>query len=520
MTMIPNRTILVLLMMTFALGAIAFSLQGSVGLVVTLLPAACVGFLIVVSRFVGWTRAALALLVVAALLNRYVVSVGGLHLKLEHAAIGIGVLVFIWQSTRRERPAWGLADGLLAAWVVANALGSINAPIPTLSLKLTLQLAILFVGYVLIQQFTRRRADLFFGHALLLGGITLVAAFGVLLHLVYPLGLDLGMQINPVTKQPTVFATLYEGNLFGSTVMVGLLWWLVLLLFGGTRFRRVGVIGITICTVAIEVSLARGAWLAIVAIISLAIVAYFMFRRRLALKPNIAARTLAMAATSVILLSLFTWAEPAALVATAWVGTNPLTSSKDPSDSSSDGSSSKDPSDSSSDGSSSAIIDRIISLSESAQDQTVTQRIATLKRATHDWTLHPLIGWGPGSYGQKYINTSHLPDWLGMLPLRILHDTGLIGVLLFSAFGIVLLRDAVRALARSADSALRIMLVADLVGVVALFIAYLVTEGIQLYFPWLLLGLFRATIRISYTQILVDVPDNRCYIVRDVASQL
>ncbi|MEO6457348.1 MAG: O-antigen ligase family protein [Chloroflexia bacterium] len=482
MIMIPNRTILVLLVMTFALGAIAFSLQGSVGLVATLLPAACVGFLIVISRFVGWTQAALALLVVAALLNRYVVSVGGLHLKPEHAAIGIGLLVFTWQFTRRERPAWGLADGLLAAWVVSNALGSINAPIPTLSLKLTLQLAILFAGYVLIQQFTRRRADLFFGHALLLGGITLVAAFGVLVHLVYPLGLDLGMQINPTTKQPTVFATLYEGNLFGSTVMVGLLWWLLLLLFGGIRFRRVGVIGITICTVAIEVSLARGAWLALVAIISLSIVAYFMFRRRLTLKPNIAMRTLAMAATSVVLLSLFIWAKPAALVATAWVGTNPPTSSKETSDSSTDGSSSD-------------IIDRVTSLSESAQDQTVTQRITAVQRATHDWTLHPLIGWGPGSYGQKYINTSWRPDWLGMLPLRILHDTGLIGVLLFLAFSVVLLRDAVRALARSADSALRIMLVAHLVGVVALFMAYLVTEGMQLFVPWLLIGLFSATIR-------------------------
>ena len=477
MTMIPTRTSLVLLMAIFALGAIAFSLQGSVGLIVILLPVACVGFLIVISRFVGWTQAALALLVVAALLNRYVVSVGGLNLKAEHAAIGIGVLVFMWQSARRDRPVLGLADVLLGAWVAANALGSINAPIPFSSLKLTLQLAILFTGYVLIQQFTRRRADLFFGHALLLGGITLVAAFGVLVHLVYPLGLDLGMQINPITKQPTVFATIYEGNLFGSTVMVGLLWWLVLLLFGGTSCRRVGVIGITICTVALEVSLARGAWLALAATISLAIVAYFTFRRRLALKPKIGARTLAMALTSVILLSLFTWAEPAALLPTAWVGTNPSTSSKDPSNSSSD------------------IIDRMTSLTGSAQDQTVTQRMATLKRATHDWTLHPVIGWGPGSYGQKYINTSNLPDWLGILPLRVLHDTGLIGLLLFAAFGVVLVRDAVRALARSADSALRILLVAHLVGVVALFMAYLVTEGMQLFFPWLLLGLFSATIR-------------------------
>lgn len=483
--MIPNRTLVVLLISTLALATVAFSVQGLGGFAAALLPAACVVYVLAVSRVLGWARATLSLLVLAALMNRYVVSVAGLNLKAEHAAIGIGVVVLIRQvAVRRQRLAFGRADVLLGVWILANGLGSVNAPVPMSSLKLTLQLAILFAGYILVQQFTRRRADLFLGHALLLVGLTLVAAFGVLVHLVYPLGLDLGMQINPITKQPTVFGTLYEGNLFGSTVMVGFLWWLVLLLFGEARFRRVSVVGITLCTAALEVSLARGAWLALAAIVPLAALAYYVFRRRLALKFLVARRTLAVVTISVVLLSIIIWVEPAALAARAWDGIS--IAHPAPSSGLADN------------GSSPAIIDRIAGLSNSAQDQTVTQRMATLKQATHDWTLHPIIGWGPGSYGQKYINTSYLPDWLSMLPLRILHDTGLIGALLFVAFCFVLLHAAVRALAQTADRTLRIMLVAHLIGIVGLFIAYTVTEGMQLFFPWLLLGLFGATIRAAH----------------------
>ena len=490
--MIPNRTLLVLLTSTLALAAVGFSVQGAAGLASALLPAACLGFVVVVSRVLGWARAILSLLVVSALMNRYVVSIGGLNLKAEHAAIGLALVVLIWQvAVRRQRLAFGIADLLLGAWVLANGLGSINAPVPMGSLKLTFQLAILFAGYLLIQQLTRRRADLFLAHGILLVGLIVAAAFGVLVHLIYPLGVDLGMQINPITKQPTVYGTLYEGNLFGSTVMIGLMWWLGLLLFGDARFRRISMVGVTVSVAALEVSLARGAWLAVIAIVPLAALGYLIFRRRLALNLVIARRTLAALTMSVILLSSIIWVEPVALAARAWGGTQ-------------NGQTGSASGGLSGDSSSSDFIDRIGSISDGSQDQTVTQRMATLRRAAHDWTLHPIIGWGPGSYGQKYINTSNLPDWLGMLPLRVLHDTGIIGVILFTAFCVVLLRAALRALVISKDRTLRIMLVGHLVALSALFIAYVVTEGMQLFFPWLLIGLFASTIRAANISLVQD----------------
>jgi hypothetical protein len=326
---------------------------------------------------------------------------------------------------------------------------------------------------------------------MLLVGLIVAAAFGVLVHLIYPLGVDLGMQINPITKQPTVYGTLYEGNLFGSTVMIGLMWWLGLLLFGDARFRRISMVGVTVSVAALEVSLARGAWLAVIAIVPLAALGYLIFRRRLALNLVIARRTLAALTMSVILLSSIIWVEPVALAARAWGGIQ-------------SGQTGSPSGRVSGDSSSSDFIDRIGSISDGSQDQTVTQRMATLRRAAHDWTLHPIIGWGPGSYGQKYINTSNLPDWLGMLPLRVLHDTGIIGVILFTAFCVVLLRAALRALVISKDRTLRIMLVGHLVALSALFIAYVVTEGMQLFFPWLLIGLFASTIRAANISLVQD----------------
>ena len=497
--MIRYRTPLVLLLSTLALAAVALTIKGSSGFATVLLPAACIGFVVAVSHVLGWARATLSLLVIAALINRYVVSAAGLNLKAEHAAIGIGAVVLVWQvAARRQRLRVDKADVLLGMWVLANGLASINAPVPMSSLKLTLQLAILFAGYLLVQQFTRRRADLFLGHGLLLWGITLAGAFGVLVHLVYPLGLDLGMQINPVTKQPTVYGTLYEGNLFGSTIMIGLVWWLVLLIFGAARYRLISAVGLTLCTVALEVSLARGSWLAIAATVLLAAFAYFVFRRRLALSPLVRPRTLAVVAMSVLLLSTIVWVEPVTLAARAW---DSISSAQPAPSSGAGGSGSSSSAPGGTDtGSPPAVIDRITSLSDAGQDLTVNQRLDTLKQAARDWTQHPIIGWGPGSYGQKYINTSYLPAWLGMLPLRLLHDTGIVGVLLFAAFGFVLLQSAVRALRTTIDRTLRIMLVAHLISVVALFIAYTITEGIQLFFPWLLLGLFGATIRAARSQ--------------------
>src|SRR5688572_24214572 len=164
----PNRTLLVLLISTLALAAVGFSVQGAEGIASALLPAACVGFVVAVSRVLGWARATLSLLVLAALMNRYVVSVGGLNLKAEHVAVAIAVVVLIWSWAVRGRSVvsgrWsvvGMANVLLGAWVLANGLGSINAPVPMGSLKLTFQLAILFAGYIVVQHFTRRRADLY-----------------------------------------------------------------------------------------------------------------------------------------------------------------------------------------------------------------------------------------------------------------------------------------------------------------------------------------------------------------------
>ena len=464
-------------------------LDGRSGLVsASALLGLCITFLVLTSLTLGTTRSALALLVVASLINRYAVTLGGLHLKPETVAVPLVGLVVVGElAAHRRLPRLTLVDWLLGAWIVANGLGSLYAPLRGTSLKLTVQLALLCAGSLAIRQLIRSGVDLRVALAVMLGGLTVVAAIGVVAYVLYPLGPNLGIQIDPITHRPTAYATLFEGNLFGSSIMVGWFWWLVALLTGTSR-RWLAVLGLAITTAGVEVSLARGTWLAIAVTLLVAGIVLLANRPRSMISLSPHAADLGLAAFTALVLSAIVLLSPGSLVVQALhrpavVGN---TTTAGAARGGTVGSQSASP----------AIIQRATTLSEPGADATVTQRLEIVRSAVRDWRVHPLTGLGPGSYGESHIDTSHQPAWIGILPVRILHDTGILGTVVFLAFGVVLARRWLAALRACAAAWLRAALIAQGLGLIALLIAYTATEGLELLFAWVVLGLLVATIEV------------------------
>jgi O-antigen ligase len=123
----------------------------------------------------------------------------------------------------------------------------------------------------------------------------------------------------------------------------------------------------------------------------------------------------------------------------------------------------------------------------------VAERLDTYAKALDGIAVHPWIGNGTGSFGQRYVYLSvDQPAWVGNLELHLLYDTGLLGLLAF--FGCLGATGwaVVHAYRRSTDPEWRALLLALGAGMVVLLIAYQATEATWLAFTWVHLGLLRA----------------------------
>ncbi|MGH9529338.1 MAG: hypothetical protein ACRD2S_05390, partial [Terriglobales bacterium] len=89
--------------------------------------------------------------------------------------------------------------------------------------------------------------------------------------------------------------------------------------------------------------------------------------------------------------------------------------------------------------------------------------------------------------------------WLGNTPLRVLHDTGIVGLILFLAF-LGSLASAARKAFRIADSKIKTVLLALSGGLVLYAITFQATEATILAFTWVHLGLLAAIVEIIRRQ--------------------
>jgi hypothetical protein len=86
------------------------------------------------------------------------------------------------------------------------------------------------------------------------------------------------------------------------------------------------------------------------------------------------------------------------------------------------------------------------------------------------------------------------------MPVRVLHDSGVVGLALFTAALLTLASRSIRlALSRHGGETSALALALS-IATGAMFIAFLATEGLQLAWYWLAFGLFAASTRLACEQ--------------------
>jgi hypothetical protein len=453
---------------------------------------------IVLTRLTSITWAALLMVVTAALTDHFNVPFAGINLRPEWIA-GVPVLAAVAFEARRQPRILHLTrlDLLLGAWLALAAISSVLfAPRPGNSFKIWLGLALAASGYFIVRPLVGDRVDRLVDF--FIGCGVLICLFGLLSYALYPFGFPLGVQINPDTQVPTVYATLWEGDIFGAFAGC-----LLLLSVGRLLLTaRISALSLAVPVIALaglEVSLARAAWLSTLLAGLLMIPLWLTLRHRRWI-PDGAGRRLAMAAIAAAVFSIAFWSgielihraveHPNVTVGTASgpkpgrVDSAPVVGSTQlPYTVHQAGASRPQP-----------FLQRLKTLTNPAtlgQDPTVQLRISQAKLALQDWLKSPWLGRGAGSFGQRYADTSHHPAWISNILLRVLHDTGILGLLVMLGYVIGLLLLLLR-MARREPGARGRYAALLLPPFIVLWLSAQATEPFQLMWPWLLLGIIAA----------------------------
>lgn len=137
----------------------------------------------------------------------------------------------------------------------------------------------------------------------------------------------------------------------------------------------------------------------------------------------------------------------------------------------------------------------------SAQSQTAQSRLVTFGYAVLQWRDHPWIGCGTYTFAPLAVgvdaNFRELGGrglWISNFALLVLHDTGVVGLVLFlTLLGAVVVtgvRSARRLWAPAReDAAILVSLTATVIGLV---VAFLFTTAFSVGYPWLFVGLIGA----------------------------
>lgn len=502
------------------IGAIA-ALIASVAIVVSgrldlapalVLPVATIAGTLALLATLGTTRGGLISLILMASLNRYTAEIGGASLKPEHIAVPLVALALVPRLPSLVRNLRAV-DILLLAWLGWSVVGGLlNAPDPADSTQLwAMLLVVAFPYFALVTTIRTAGRMIAIVDAWMVIGIA-VGLFGIATHLLYAWDINLGIQLNPVTADPTVPSTFRESNLFGSAMMILALTAIGMLVLGYRRGRLAAATTV-IGFVGLQISFTRTAWLAFVIgiLILAALLVVLSVRDAYRIPPDLlrpAGATIAVAlvATAIVWLplgdtsvregrrdtvaanatreagafaSMTAGAEgasatlPPLLEGTPTAFDVPTPSPENPD-----------------------IVGRVGSITDTS-DSSLQIRIDFARQAIRDWREHPIAGIGIGSFGQSYTTTSLDRAWLSNTFVRTLHDGGIVGLALFLA-PIVMLAVAGLRLTNKVVGDLDRLALSLGVAVAGMFVAFQATEGFQLSWYWIVLGLYAAAVRLAH----------------------
>jgi hypothetical protein len=404
-----------------------------------------------------WPFGALTVLVVSSAMPRFTGTVFGLHVRPEHIGIGFVAWVVVLQVLRARignESHLQKFDYFLIVFVLLNFLTSaVTSPEPRMTMRWAAMNAIVIVPYFLVRLLIKDSGSLHKAFHILLWVGAAESAYGTVCFLSNRIfNTTFGVELGQYGFTPGIYGTQYEANLFGSYTACCALMFMVLFFLSEESRSRYGW-GFLISGLGALVSLSRAVMLAfpVVAII----VVWLALRRG-----RLHVRTIVPLATATVMLLIL---SPFIL---GFVRERFST----------------------------------IDLSELTADDTTAGRVIQMAVAVEDVRNHPILGTGTASF-QLFFNWHDYigeegAGWVGNTPLRILHDTGVVGLGVFLIF-VVLLALAARRARRVAEPGTAAILAALEVGLLFYAITFQSTEASLLAFTWVHVGLLGAAVTIT-----------------------
>jgi len=446
---IPNPTPLL-----FLITATVVVLWPDASGVTALLVAAAIAVPIAVFWLSYSAVGAVVALIIASTAPRLFVEIGGLKARPEHFICGmLCISIFFFWKKRRQPVQWIWPDYLLIAYAAMNIFSSLFQSIePRQTIKWALQQVLIILTYFFLRVLVQDRKDFrkAFMAMLVVGAVAV--AYGIICfysNLIF--GTEFGMTIAQYGDLSAPYGLQYEANLLGSTS--GALSVMMLVMYLYDRRRRF-LVGFALAFAGMAISLSRGALGA--TLVGLAVVMIVGLRKGLLTRQVLA--NLAKATLCALLVVL-----PAVVPQY----TERFTA---------------------------------MDIGEPAVDPNTLTRIVQMSSAFEEVLKHPMLGGGTSSF-QLAFDWQALGEewedqgWIGNTEMRVLHDTGVVGLVIFIAFLVSLFRRSGKALKIKSNPEL----VALLASALVYCISFQATEGTLLAFPWVHLGLIGCAISVLFT---------------------
>jgi hypothetical protein len=410
-----------------------------------------------------WPFGAVSTLIVSSAMPRLAGTVFSLHVRPEHVALAYIFIVVLFRRIR-----WNhsyvhrrVFDYALVAYVTINFLSSaVTSPQPMLTLRWAIMSAIVVGAYFLIRLLIRDERSLHYAFIVLLWTGAVESAFGLVCFLSNrTFGSTFGVSAEQYGYIPGTHGTQYEANIFGAYSACCAIMFLVVYLLDQESRRSWHACGLALTTAGTLVSLSRAAIVAL--LLASVFVVWTIFRRRQLKIRRLFAFGLV---GGVILMATSSFLLP-------------------------------------------FLEERFstIDVSELAADSTTQIRLVQIVAAYDDVRAHPLWGTGTDSFRLMFDWRDYMPNgvgadddtsgWIGSTPIRILHDTGVVGLLTFLTF-LGSLGLATRKALRNATGFNRVLGFALVASLLVYCVTFQSTDATLLAFPWVHLGMLAAALNI------------------------
>lgn len=417
------------------------------------IPAAAAALVLTACR---WPYGALWVLIGTSMMPRFYIEIFEWKARPEHfAAALVASGIVIWLAFSRKRLQWNQLDYWILAFVAINFISSaFGSSAPASTLRWALQNSLAILPYFLIRILVRDSETLGKAFHILLAVGGLESAYGIFCYIAHhTFGTSVGMEIGQYFVDVAApYGSMYEPNIFGAYAGCTAVMFLALYLFKD-RGRTAYLMGFLVASLATVLSFSRAALLGF----GIA-VCWVFWKARSSSGGKRRSVTTIMVAAAIIL----------GFSASA-LG---------------------------------VLRERFSNLYVSGlAEETTMTRFIVLEEALQEVPSHPFLGSGTASFNLSFDWASYVPEWagnnawIGNTTVRILHDTGLLGLATLVGF-FVSVWWKVRKRLRNASGAVP-MVVALAAGCLLYGICFQSSDGSILAFSWVQLGFLASAVTLA-----------------------